>query len=222
MIEQILKSLIELEGKKIKDLPGANNFSLKNKSYSRLVLDNYLSTIINQNKQKQFNVNRLIEENNFVMRTVPISFASLNPLESSRISSISLINLADENWEYSEVYKYLKGVLFIPFLIKDRHLGQPYREFGKAFIWKASIEEIQQCKLDWLLFKKATKLGSIPNRREKIKSKKFPTEADTKFIHMRPHSTKGKFELDKFGNQVRRMAFMLNKGFLRNIIVKNK
>ena len=222
MIEQILKSLIDLEGKKIKDLPGANNFSLKNKSYSRVVLDNYLSTVINQNKQKKISVNRLIEENNLIMRTVPISFASLNPLESTRISTISLINLADENWEDSEVYKYLKGVLFLPFLIKDRHLGQPYREFGKAFIWSPLSEEIEQCRLDWLLFKNAAEKGLIPNSLEKINSEKFPTEADTKFIHMRPHSTKGKYELDKFGNKVRRMAFMLNKGFLRSIIVKNK
>jgi len=222
MINKIINILSDLEGKKIKDISGAGNFSLNNKSYSRAVLNNYLSISINQNKKNIINVNKIFEENNLVMRTVPISFASGNPLESTRIATISLINLVNMYWDTSEVNIFLNGVLFLPFLIKDRNLGQPYREFGKAFIWNASVEEIEKCKSEWILFKNAAETGLTPNSREKISYRTFPTEADTKFIHMRPHSTKGKFELDKFGNKVRKMAFMLNKGYLRKIVLENK
>ena len=110
--------------------------------------------------------------------------------------------------------------MIIPFLVKDRNLGQQNREIGKSFIWQVNEEETNEIKTEWSLFRDLIRSGSIPNTLNS--EKKFLTEKDTQFIHMRPHASKGKFEYDKFGNKVRNMCFMFNKGFLRSIILKNK
>ncbi|MGJ8620075.1 MAG: MutH/Sau3AI family endonuclease [Methylophilaceae bacterium] len=223
MINTIIDALHSLEGKKLKDLPEANNFSLKNKSFSRIVLDNYLSNILKKESESKIDITKLLLTENIVIRTVPISHASYNPIESTRISTISLKYLDEEEWDDSLVKAFTNGVIFVPFLVKNKNLGQPYREFGKAFLWKANFEDIIGFKTEWKLFKDAVAKGLTPNSRKSNNSvNNFPTEADTKYIHMRPHSTKDKFELDKFGNKVRKMAFMLNKGYLRKIFIENK
>ena len=108
-------------------------------------------------------------------------------------------------------------------MVSDRDLGQPYRVIGKSFIWNKSIEDENNIQSEWSQFNTLANKGAIPNVRGQVNNHlNFPSANDTNFIHMRPHSTKGKFELDKFGNSVRKMAFFLNPGYVRKLIMKNR
>ena len=216
-LDTLLINLQGYEGSILKNLPCSIDLNLKNKSFSRIAIQRLIEKEILGNS----NLNEMQREHNFHLKTVPVMSGSFVPMENMLLVNSHLRDLYDENWEDSELcHLLIKKILIIPFLIKDRNLGQQNRVIGKSFIWQANEEETNEIKTEWSLFRDLIRSGSIPNTLNS--EKKFLTEKDTQFIHMRPHASKGKFEYDKFGNKVRNMCFMLNKGFLRSIILKNK
>jgi len=216
-LDTLLLNLQGFEGSILKNLPCSIDLNLKNKSFSRMAIQRLIENEILDN----ISLNEMQREHNFHLKTVTVMFGSFVPLENMLLVNSHLKDLYDENWEDSELSIFIKKkILIIPFLVKDRNLGQQNREIGKSFICKLNEEEINEIKTEWSLFRDLIRLGSIPNTLNS--EKKFLTEKDTQFIHMRPHASKGKFEYDKFGNKVRNMCFMLNKGYLRSIILKNK
>ena len=216
-LDTLLLNLQGFEGSILKNLPCSIDLNLKNKSFSRTAIQRLIENEILDN----ISLNEMQREHNFHLKTVPVMFGSFVPLENMLLVNSHLKDLYDENWEDSELSIFIKKkILIIPFLVKDRNLGQQNREIGKSFICKLNEEEINEIKTEWSLFRDLIRSGSIPNTLNS--ENKFLTEKDTQFIHMRPHASKGKFEYDKFGNKVRNMCFMLNKGYLRSIILKNK
>lgn len=221
MSNLILEALLAIENKKLMDFPGAITISKKNKSYSRSVIDQYLTKYLTETTGEK-NLKQYLSEHKIILRTVPIS-SGLVPLESLRLVDCKLIELVDEIWESSILKKNLNKIIIIPLFVSDRNLGQFYRVIGKSFIWNISKEDQKNIQSEWSQFNTLANKGAIPNVRGQInKHLNFPSAKDTKFIHMRPHSTKGKFELDKFGNSVRKMAFFLNPGYLRKLIIQNR
>ena len=216
-LDTLLINLQGYEGSILKNLPCSIDLNLKNKSFSRMATQRLIENEILDN----ISLNEMQKEHNFHLKTVPVNFGSFVPLENMLLVNSHLKDLYDEKWEDSELcHLLIKKILIIPFLVKDRNLGQQNREIGKSFIWQVNEEETNEIKTEWSLFRDYIRSGSIPNTLDS--EKKFLTEKDTQFIHMRPHASKGKFEYDKFGNKVRNMCFMFNKGFLRSIILKNK
>ena len=221
MSKLILEALLAIENQKLMDFPGAYMVSKKNKSYSRSVIDQYLTKYLIENTAEKYLKQHLLDHKT-TLRTVPIS-SGLIPLESLRLVDCKLIELVDETWESSILKKKLHKIIIIPLLVSDRNLGQPYRLIGKSFIWNISIEDQNNIQSEWSQFNALANKGAIPNVRGQVNNHlNFPSANDTNFIHMRPHSTKGKFELDKFGNSVRKMAFFLNPGYVRKLIMKNR
>ena len=212
----LIQWLLEIEHTKLKDLPNALNLSSKNKSFSRIVIEKYLNE-----KLAPSNLQEIQNNKNFITRTVAIS-KSYVPLDTIRLVDSPLIQLADEKWESSILNNNLNRILIIPFLVLDRNLGQPYRTVGKSFIWEVNDIERKGIEDEWYLFKNLSQKGVTPNTLQKRGDQTFLTEKNTQYIHMRPHSTKGKYELDKFGNNIRKMAFFLNKGYLRKLLMINK
>ena len=216
-LDTLLLNLQGFEGSILKNLPCSIDLNLKNKSFSRMATQRLIENEILDN----ISLNEIQREYNFHLKTVPVMFGSFVPLENMLLVNSHLKDLYDENWEDSELSIFIKKkILIIPFLVKDRNLGQQNREIGKSFICQLNEEEANEIKTEWSLFRDLIRSGSIPNTLNS--ENKFLTEKDTQFIHMRPHASKGKFEYDKFGNKVRNMCFMLNKGYLRSIILKNK
>lgn len=212
----IITILNKLEGQYIHSIEAAHNISLKRKDYSRAVIDLYL------NKRLGCNLKDYLTGVGLVFKTTPISHGSLLSVERLRLSSLHLKSFVNESWENSELSAVLSGIIILPLVVDAKNLGQGYRKVGKAFIWKPGKSLVDEIKTEWLWYQSYALKGAIPNKRGgNLNQLTFPTETNSKFIHMRPHSVKGKFEVDAFGNEVRKMAFYLNPAFLRTLLLKN-
>ncbi len=213
----VIQTLAALEGELLKDLVPEVGFSPKKKDYSRAIIDLYL------NNSLGFDYKAYLTELGLTLKTTPITKGSLTSVEPLRICSINLVNFVNEEWLDSSLYRALKGFLILPFIVEAKNLGQPYRRVGRPIIWIPSDDEIKSVHSDWLTYKEYALRGAVPAKRGCTDDKlTFPTEAVMKFIHMKPHSVKDKFELDSFGNQVRKMAFYLNPPRLRTLLLSQK
>ena len=211
----IIDILRTLEGKYLGSIDDNKSVSLSRKDYSRAVLDAYIENKTGL-KTKEY-----LEKSGLTLKTTPVSYGSLISVEPLRLCSLNLKRFVSELWDESELKSVLSGMIILPLIVEAKNLGQSYRKVGEAFIWIPTENEINEIENEWLWFQEFALKGAIPNKRGANYSNflTFPTEAKSKFIHMKPHSTKGKFELDAFGNQVRKMAFYLNPPYLRNLIL---
>lgn len=213
----VIQTLAASEGKLLKDLVPDASFSSKKKDYSRAIIDFYL------NKNLGFEYKEYLGKLGLTLKTTPINKGSLSSVEPLRLCSINLINFVNETWNQSALHSSLRGLLILPFIVEARNLGQPYRRVGRPIIWIPSDDEIKAIYEDWSIYKDYALRGAVPAKRGEVAAKlTFPTESVMKFIHMKPHSVKNKFELDSFGNQVRRMAFYLNPSRLRTLLLSEK
>ena len=216
MNSSILEVLSNIHNKYIKDLNSIEIFSIKRKNYSRVVIDAYLKSKLG------LNLSQHLKSVGLSLKTCPVSKGGLTPIEPLRLASLSLASLVNESWEDTELCKALSGIIILPLIVEAKNLGQPFRIVGKAFIWVPSPIEIDGLKSDWVIFKTLAQKGALPKLRGgKNDSLSFPSEVGTKFIHMKPHSVKGKFELDSYGREVRKMAFYLNSAHLRKLILSH-
>lgn len=214
MNNNIINILKNLEARYLKDIDINDSISLKRKDYSRAVINAHLEASL------KINPDDYLKKVGLTLKTTPISHGSLISVEPLRLCSLRLKNFTTEAWEDCELNTVLKGILILPLIVEAKNLGQAYRKVGSVFMWIPSEDEVDEIRKEWLWFQEFAKKGAIPKKRGVISNGlTFPTEATSKYIHMKPHSVKGKFETDAFGNQVRKMAFYLNPPYLRNLIL---
>lgn len=214
MNNNILNILKNLEGQYLKDIDINNSISLKRKDYSRAVINAYLESSLT------INPDDYLKKIGLTLKTTPINHGSLISVEPLRLCSLRLKGFITENWEDCELNAVLNGMLILPLVVEAKNLGQAYRKVGRVFVWIPNQNEVDEIRTEWLWFQEFAKQGAVPKKRGvKSNSLTFPTEATSRYIHMKPHSVKGKFETDAFGNQVRKMAFYLNPSYLRNLIL---
>jgi DNA mismatch repair endonuclease MutH len=214
MNNQIIETIQGISGLALKDLAPELSLKETRKDYSRAIIDAYL------NKTLSFNYKEYLFQLKLTLKTTPINKGGLTSLEPMRLCSLNLINLAQETWEESSLHIALSGLLIVPLIVEAKNLGQPYRLIGNPLIWVPDKVEAELIHEDWLMYKKYACMGAIPSKRGVTTLQlTYPPESATKFIHMKPHSVKGKFELDAFGNEVRKMAFYLNPSRLRSILL---
>jgi DNA mismatch repair protein MutH len=217
MNTNILNLLSSIRNHFVKDLDPTESISTKRKDYSRAVIDFYLEKKLGLNP-----INHL-RDMGVSLRTTPVQKGGLVSIEPLRLASVSLINLSAETWETSSLNNLLKTLIILPLVVEAKNLGQPYRKIGNVFTWTPNKVEIEGIKSEWEIFKRLTLEGASPNMRgRKSNPLSYPAESDTQYIHMKPHSIKGKFELDLYGNQVRKMAFYLNTSYLRKLVLANQ
>lgn len=217
MSNKVIKLISEAYGTELRELIPGIELNPKRKDYSRAIIDTYL----NNNLQSDYR--DYLNDLGLVMKTTPINKGGLTSVEPLRLCSINLSNFVKENWNECELKNLMSGLLIVPLLVSAKNLGQPYRLIGKPLIWIPSEDEVELFKEDWLNYQNHALMGAIPKQRGiRTDLLTFPTESKTNFIHLKPHSVKGKFELDSFGNQVRRMAFYMNPSRLRSVLLCNQ
>jgi DNA mismatch repair protein MutH len=210
----ILQTLKNISGVSLKNLAPDLPLKESRKDYSRAIIDSYL------NRNLGFDYKEYLAERNLTLKTTPINKGGLTSVEPMRLCSLNLVNLVNESWGDSDLYSVLRGLLIVPLLVEAKNLGQSYRLIGKPLIWIPNGDDLNLIHHDWLLYKNLACKGAVPSKRGISTAQlTYPSESSTKYIHMKPHSTKGKFELDAFGNEVRKMAFYLNSSRLRNILL---
>jgi DNA mismatch repair endonuclease MutH len=215
MNNKILETLNSIEGVLLKNLmPLSDSLNTKSKNYSRTLIDNYLINKLGSDH------NEYLKNKGLSLKTTPINKGGLTSVEPLRLCSFNLKNLVNESWETSTLLNSLTGFLILPLIVEAKNLGQPYRRVGTPIIWAPNSVELGLIKSDWELYRSFALKGAVPGKRGVITTQlTYPTEKNTNFIHMKPHSVKGKFELDAFGNEVRKMAFYLNSSKLRSVLL---
>lgn len=216
MNNKILETLNSVEGALLKNLiPNSDLLNTKSKNYSRALIENFLTQVLGVNPNDYLKIKGL------TLKTTPINKGGLTAVEPLRLCSFNLKNLVSESWETSTLFNALTGILILPLIVEAKNLGQAYRRVGTPIIWKPNHIELDFIKHDWELYRSFALKGAVPGKRGIYTTQlTYPTEKNTKYIHMKPHSVKGKFELDAFGNKVRKMAFYLNSSKLRSLLLK--
>lgn len=216
MFKELLHLFDGVQGQYLSSIDSEGAISSKRKDYSRAVIDRYLGQKLGQDPAKYF------EGIGLGFKTTPIHVGNLISVEPLRLASLNLLKLVEESWVKTELSKVLQGILILPLNVEAKNLGQSYRRVSKPLVWIPSDQEIAGIRDEWYMFQNLAQRGAVPNIRGVSSTRlTYPTEAMTKFIHMKPHSTKGKFEQDAFGNQVRKMAFYLNTAKLRELILQS-
>lgn len=128
------------------------------------------------------------------LKTLPIGNNG-KPCESTFVSSIALMQLAQESWLTSRVYRKLNHVLWIP-IEGDRHIPLLQRRIGEAFLWRPNAEQLSILQADWEELTRRMLLGEL----ETISAK------DGVYLQVRPKGADGRslaWGLDERGNKIK-------------------
>ncbi|WP_223671214.1 DNA mismatch repair endonuclease MutH [Kangiella shandongensis] len=95
------------------------------------------------------------------LKTLPID-ENGNPLESTYVSVVPLINIQGLYWDNSVVRHKLMHVLWVP-IVASKHLAVEERQIAMPFLWRPSAEEEQTLKQDFEDVLDQVSMGNIEN-----------------------------------------------------------
>ncbi|AOE48896.1 DNA mismatch repair endonuclease MutH [Kangiella sediminilitoris] len=95
------------------------------------------------------------------LKTLPIDELG-NPLESTYVSVVPLINIQGLYWENSVVRHKLMHVLWVP-IVSSKHLAVEDRQIAMPFLWKPTAEEANTLKQDFEDVLDQVSMGNIDN-----------------------------------------------------------
>lgn len=81
------------------------------------------------------------------LKTIPVDREG-RPRESTFVSTIDLLQIAETSWERSAVWRKLRRVLWVP-IEHDRALPLRERRVGSAILWTPSPEQARILRVDW-------------------------------------------------------------------------
>lgn len=146
------------------------------------------------------------------VKTTPIS-PSGKPWESMSFPAFRYRELADEDWEDSDLLSRLNRLFIIP-LVRDEE-DTPFAEhrLGRPFFWSPTADELEEIEREWTLFRDEIRIGHADD---------LPKPKTTKYIHVR---TKGRNSLDKDDapvvGLVPKKAFWLNASYVSLIVTQS-
>lgn len=95
------------------------------------------------------------------LKTLPID-ENGNPLESTYVSVVPLINIQGLYWDNSVVRHKLMHVLWVP-IVASKHLAVEERQIAMPFLWRPNEEEEQTLKQDFEDVLDQVSMGNIEN-----------------------------------------------------------
>ena len=142
------------------------------------------------------------------LKTVPLN-AAWTPIESTFITSISLLNIYHETWEKSQCRAKLKRILWVP-VEGDSNIPFDDRRIGRPLLWSPSAEQELVLSKDWEELTLLIATGRIDEIHAGI----------GEYLQIRPKAANGKsvcYGFDKEGNKF----LTLPRGFyLRRLFTK--
>jgi DNA mismatch repair protein MutH len=81
------------------------------------------------------------------MKTLPVTEQG-QPVESTFVCTIDLLEIGDLEWDESRVWRKLSRVLWVPVLGR-RAVPVPERRVGTAFLWTPSERQREWLRFDW-------------------------------------------------------------------------
>ena len=147
------------------------------------------------------------------MKSIPVS-ATGNPVESTYVSTTTLVDHFDLCWEQSRVRKKLYRVLWVP--IQARPIPLPERRIGNALLWSPTSDEEIALRNDWEEHMERIRLGQV----ETI------TGRDGVVLQIRPKAADSRaltWGIDENGHRFRTLprGFYLRPSFTAKILRQN-
>ncbi|MCA0403099.1 MAG: DNA mismatch repair endonuclease MutH [Proteobacteria bacterium] len=127
------------------------------------------------------------------LKTIPINLAR-KPIESTFITSISLLTIHQETWLTSQCFAKLKKVLWLP-IEGDKNIPFTERRIGRGFLWSPSKEDARYLQEDWQELTFMIGAGQL----EKIDA------TYGKYLQVRPKAANAKslcYGFDEAGNKI--------------------
>ena len=115
------------------------------------------------------------------MKSIPVSHTG-SPLESTYVSTTTLVEHLGLTWEHSRVRKKLARVLWVP--VQSRPLPLAERRVGNALLWSPSAEEESLLRNDWEEHMERIRLGMVETitGRDGVVLQIRPKAADSKAL----------------------------------------
>lgn len=148
------------------------------------------------------------ENLNIELKTIPIDAKGL-PVESTFVTSISLLTIRHETWETSQCFSKLKRVLWIP-IEADKSIYFDHRRVGKAIIWSPSADDEAALRNDWQELTNLIVLGRVAeiNARQ------------GQYLQVRPKALNSQVLCDGIDEEGKRIKTLPRGFYLRRLFTK--
>ncbi len=145
------------------------------------------------------------------LKTIPLNAVG-KPRESTFVSSISLLEIAQKTWQTSVVKKKLSHVLWIP-VEGDPAIAVAARRMGQAILWQPTAEQEHCLKTDWQELTDYISLGQL----DKI------TARLGRYLQIRPKAANAKalcWAFDENGHKIQTLprGFYLRTKFTEQVL----
>ncbi len=146
------------------------------------------------------------------IKTIPLG-PNANPYEAMSFPAFDPRELADEDWEDSDLLASIQNMLLVPVYRDERRSDLMEQRLCKPFRWSADREQLSGIRAEWERFRDLFSSG---------KADALPTEAVTRFIHVRPHGRDGTDRVEAPGALVvPKQSFWLNREFVRELVLSH-
>lgn len=145
------------------------------------------------------------------LKTLPINRLG-SPVESTFVTSISLLHIHKQVWKASSCYAKLKRVLWVP-IEGDTAIPFLHRRVGRAILWSPTDAEEKILEQDWLELTAMISMGNLEQLDASV----------GEYLQVRPKALNSKslcYGFDESGNKVLTLprGFYLRSSFTRTVL----
>jgi len=145
------------------------------------------------------------------LKTIPIN-KQLKPKETTYVCTTELLNLSQQTWKTSNVYKKLARVLWVP-NEADPDIPIAQRKIGQAILWSPDEKQEAALQSDWEELSDMITMGQL----ESISAK------HGQFLHIRPKAANSKaltWGISESGDKIQTLprGFYLRTSFTSDIL----
>lgn len=145
-------------------------------------------------------------------KTIPLGPNAV-PFEAMSFPAFDPRELAGESWEDCDLLASIQNMLMVPVYRDERRDDLMGQRLCRPFRWAPDREQLSGIRAEWERFRDLFAAG---------KADALPTEALTRFIHVRPHGRDGADRVEAPGALVvAKQSFWLNREFVRELVLSH-
>jgi DNA mismatch repair protein MutH len=143
---------------------------------------------------------------------VPRVDAEMLPYEAVSFPAFRSLELAEEEWDESDLLSRIQHMLLIPVEGAHRDTPQDQCRIGRPRYWEPSEEALSRIEREWTMYRDLIRAS---------RAEDLPTSRDTTAIHVRPHG-KDSSDRDRLpnGTTAIRKSFWLNRELVQQILTR--
>jgi DNA mismatch repair endonuclease MutH len=146
------------------------------------------------------------------LKTIPLG-PDARPYEAMSFPAFDPLELADEEWEDSDLNGRIQNMLLVPLFRERRKSNLTDQRVCRPFRWSPNERELDGIRSEWERCRRLVR---------QHRSNELPGEGETAYIHVRPH---GRDKTDRVpvpgGQLLPRSCFWLNRDFVQSLVTAN-